>query len=367
MQAPSFDHASQQPPPGQSDSPIFAVSMWRSGSSLLYALLNKHPKVGLMYEADLILLRSVFFKSRRFCDWAQRWQFWDKAFTRHNLDPDEFARKGIGDFPTAFAAVHTEFAKRKGATIWGDKSPNYYDRLRYLAGIFPQAKFIIVWRDPLGTANSIARAAATGNHYFKRRGAALRGLIGYGIFKQQVEWLRANGRLVHELSYEDLTTDTAGVMQSVCGFLQIPYSEDLATLQGADRSAIFDGQHHAFVKGEKIVSGPRPSLISEIFHAKTNRYLAFWRSRYTGNWPPYPLPDGSSAKPAGLFERTLDKTAYFGIRAFEAFTRICFCMVPLSWLQRYRNEKYRAVVSNSGEDGVVAPSTKPRPVAPKEA
>jgi Sulfotransferase family len=142
--------------------------MWRSGSSLLYALLNKHPKVGLMYEADLILLRSVFFKSRRFCDWAQRWQFWDKAFTRHNLDPDEFARKGIGDFPTAFAAVHTEFAKRKGATIWGDKSPNYYDRLRYLAGIFPQAKFIIVWRDPLGTANSIARAAATGNHYFNR-------------------------------------------------------------------------------------------------------------------------------------------------------------------------------------------------------
>ena len=90
---------------------------------MLYALLNKHPKVGLMYEADLILLRSVFFKSRRFCDWAQRWQFWDKAFTRHNLDPDEFARKGIGDFPTAFAAVHTEFAKRKGRRYGATNHP----------------------------------------------------------------------------------------------------------------------------------------------------------------------------------------------------------------------------------------------------
>jgi Sulfotransferase family len=367
VQAPSFDQESHQSPPGQSASPIFVVSMWRSGSSLLYALLNKHPQVGLMYEADLILLRSVFVKSRRFCDWARRWQFWDKAFTRHNLDPDEFARMQIGDFPTAFAAVHTEFARRKGATIWGDKSPNYYDRLRYLSAVFPHAKFIIVWRDPLGTANSIARAAATGNHYFKRKGAALRGLIGYGIFKQQVEWLRTNGRLVHELSYEDLTADTVRVMQSVCGFLQIAYSDDLANLQGADRSAIFDGQHHAFVKGEKIVSGPRPSVLSERFRAKTNRYLAFWRSRYAGNWPPYPLPDGSNAERAGLLERTFDKLAYLGIRGFEAFTRLCFCMVPLSWLERYRNEKYRAIVSNPGGDSVVAPGTQSNPIAPKEA
>ncbi len=355
MQAPSFDQGSQQPAPGQPDTPIFVVSMWRSGSSLLYALLNKHPQVGLMYEADLILLRPVFLKSRRFCDWAQRWQFWDKAFTRHNLDPNEFERKRIADFPTAFAAVHTEFARRKGATIWGDKSPNYYDRLRYLAATFPHARFIIVWRDPLGTANSIARAAATGSHYFKRRGAALRGLIGYGVFKQQVDWLRANGKLVHELSYEDLTTDTARVIQSVCGFLQIPYRDELATLQGADRSAIFDGQHHAFVKGEKIVTGVRPSVISGRFRAKTNRYIAFWRSRYTGNWPPYPLPDGSNAERAGLLERMLDKLEYLGIRGFEAFTRVCFCMLPLSWLRRYRNKKYRAVLSNRGGDSVVAP------------
>jgi hypothetical protein len=49
--------------------PLFITGMWRSGSSLLYALLNKHPQVKLMYEADLALLRPVFWKpSAR--DWA---------------------------------------------------------------------------------------------------------------------------------------------------------------------------------------------------------------------------------------------------------------------------------------------------------
>ena len=46
--------------------PLFVVSMWRSGASLLYALLNKHPQVALTYEADLWLLRSVFHKPALF-------------------------------------------------------------------------------------------------------------------------------------------------------------------------------------------------------------------------------------------------------------------------------------------------------------
>ncbi|PYX45967.1 MAG: hypothetical protein DMG79_17915 [Acidobacteria bacterium] len=28
--------------------PLFVVGMWRSGTSLLYALLNQHPEIGLM-------------------------------------------------------------------------------------------------------------------------------------------------------------------------------------------------------------------------------------------------------------------------------------------------------------------------------
>src|SRR5581483_8934364 len=98
----------------QAPGPLFVVSMWRSGSSLLYALLNKHPQVGLMYEADLMLLRPVFWKHRGSCDWAERWQFWNQAFSRHGLDGAEFAETHV-NFRTAYEIVHKEFAAQKGA------------------------------------------------------------------------------------------------------------------------------------------------------------------------------------------------------------------------------------------------------------
>jgi hypothetical protein len=33
--------------------PVFVVGVFRSGTSLLYALLNQHPRVALMYECDV--------------------------------------------------------------------------------------------------------------------------------------------------------------------------------------------------------------------------------------------------------------------------------------------------------------------------
>ena len=339
MPSPSANQRANSTPPHASG-PLFVVSMWRSGSSLLYALLNKHPQVGLMYEADLLLLRSAFLKPGRSCDWAQRWQFWNQAFTRHGLNVQDFTH-GITEFPKAFAAVHQEFARRKGATIWGDKSPNYFDRLQEMAEDFPDAKFIIVWRDPGGTANSILRAAQTGNSYFKRRGSTLRGLIGYEVYKQQHDWLVEHGREVYDVSYEDLVRDTPAVMQEVCRFLQIPYNDDLANLQGADRSAIYGGQHHAFVKGDKIVSGQRPNIVDDKLRAKIGAYITFWRKRYGKNWPPYAQVNAPDAAAAPLSQRLADHLTYRALRAFDSFTAFCFSMVPLSLLQAYRNRKYR--------------------------
>lgn len=334
--------------------PLFVVSMWRSGSSLLYALLNKHPQVNLMYEADLLLLRPVFLKPARFSDWAERWQFWNQAFERHGLDPGDVPA-GVSDFRAAFETVHKEYARRKGAVIWGDKSPNYYDHLRAMARAFPDAKFIIVWRDPEGTANSILRAAATGNSYFKKKAAVLRGLLGYRAFKKECDWLVAHGKPVCEVSYEDLVSDTATVMQEVCRFLEIPYMDELSSLQGADRSAIYGGQHHANVKGDKIVSGPRPNVVDEDLRNKIAQYVLRWRSRYGGAWPPFPRMDANKdqahARPRGFFQRVKDEMQYRGRRAFDHFTEFAFCAAPLWLLRKYRDGK------NSEE------TNRPRPEA----
>jgi hypothetical protein len=320
--------------------PLFVVSMWRSGSSLLYALLNKHPRVALMYEADLMLLRPVFLKPHALCDWAERWEFWNEGFQRHGLTAGE-AGDGISDFPSAFKAAHQLYAKRRGATIWGDKSPNYYDRLNEMADDFPEARFIIVWRDPKSTANSILRAASLGNSYFSRKGATHCGLLGYEVLKKECDRLLARGKQVCQVNYEDMIQDTPSVMRHVCNFLRIPYDDSLSTPEGADRSAMLEGQHHANLKGNKIVRGPRPELVGVALREKIWRYLVWWQWLHGPSWPPYPLSADNAAQMPSGFSRLIDRALYRIWRIRDRMSPFAFCFVPMSLLNRYREGKKR--------------------------
>lgn len=320
--------------------PLFVVSMWRSGSSLLYALLNKHPQVALMYEADLLLLKPVFLKPAALCDWAERWQFWNGAFQRHGMKPTDVS-DGIADFRSAFTAAHQLYACRRGATIWGDKSPNYYDRLNEMADDFPDARFIIVWRDPRGTANSILRAASLGNSYFSRNGAAFCGLLGYEVLKKECDRLRARGKWVCQLNYEDLVADPSSIMRRVCDFLQVPYDDSLSTLEGADRSAILEGKHHANLRGDRIVRGPRPELIGPEFGEKIDRYFGAWRERYGNEWPAYPQVLATPLLPLTEASRTGDRIKYRLFRLRDRISPIGFSFAPLALLRRYRARKAR--------------------------
>jgi len=318
--------------------PLFVVSMWRSGSSLLYALLNKHPQVALMYEADLLMLKPVFLKPAAICDWAERWEFWNEAFQRHGLTPGD-AGGGISDFASAFKDAHQLYAKRHGATIWGDKSPNYYDRLNEMADDFPDARFIIVWRDPKGTANSILRAASLGNSYFSRKGAVHCGHLGYEVFKKESDRLVARGKAVCRVNYEDLIQDTSSVMKQVCEFLQIPYDDSLSTLEGADRSAVLEGQHHANLKGNEIVRSSRPELLNAALRAKVSQYTAWWHRLYGSTWPPYPTPDNDAARLPSRFSRFTDRMLYRIWRMRDRISPTGFSFIPLLLLKRYRQVK----------------------------
>ena len=329
-----------QPNSGLSAGPLFMVSMWRSGSSVLYALLNKHPQVALMYEADLMLLRPVFLKPGWLCDWAERWEFWNDNFKRHGLKISDVP-VDISDFPRAFAAVHQLYAQRKGATIWGDKSPNYYDCLNEMADAFPEARFIIVWRDPKGTANAILRAASSGSSYFGRSGAALCGLLGYEEFKQECDRLLARGLPVCQVNYEDLTSDPAGVMRQVCEFLHIPYDESLASLQGADRSPIFEEKHHANIKGDTIVKSNRPELVDAKLRKKISAYIYRWRRQYGRGWPPYPTPEQEAGDSNPVSDRFTDRLLYSLFRGRDKFIQAAFSFVPISLLRSYRESKKR--------------------------
>jgi len=285
-----------------------------------------------MFEADLALLQPLFLKPARSQDWPRRWEFFNQALSRHQLRAQDIPA-GITGFRAAFTLVHQQYARRKGATIWGDKSPNYYDRLGELAESFPHARFIIVWRDPADSINSMVRAGKMGSAYFARAGAPLRGLLGCQVLKQQCQALVSQGKPVLELHYEELVNHTAAVMREVCGFLEISYTDDLCTLEGADRSAIFDLglKHHALIKGKQIVSAPRPDALTPALRSKIAGYVARWR--------------GLGRSRPRLLARTLDQLKYHVFRGYDRLSALGFCFFPLSLLFKYRLRKYASSVA----------------------
>jgi hypothetical protein len=322
------------------DGPLFVVSMWRSGSSLLYALLNQHPQIALAYEADLPLLTPVFLKPARLRDWPERWEFWNSALSRHRVELSSVDPRA--SFRAAFESVHKQYAHVRGAAVWGDKSPNYYDRMTWLARRFPGARFIVVWRDPANTARSMTRAAASGNSYFQKRGMRIRALLGYRTFRKQYLALQRSGIPAYALDYEDLTRDTETVMKGISEFVQVPFDPRTLTLENADRSSIYEGEHHSFVKGDKIVSrAERVEVLDAEWQEKIARYVRRWQ-RLDPGWPAHAsgtlkIPSAGQLEP-GITERVTDALTYKLWRFFDWLTAAIYSLAPLDMLRRYRQK-----------------------------
>jgi hypothetical protein len=183
--------------------PLFVIGMWRSGTSALYALLNQHPEIALLYEGDLHLLSPAFLKGRQTRDIVTRWNFWNGAARRHHVETEQLPEQMV-DVNDGLRSTYEAYAARKGATISGEKSPNYYDRVADLAKEFPDARFLVIWRNPLSVCASIL-AARERCFWFDRRGMMLRALVGFRHLRQQCDQIAKRGVSLLEIQYEELS------------------------------------------------------------------------------------------------------------------------------------------------------------------
>ena len=323
----------------QAPGPLFVVGIWRSGTSLLYALLNQHPQIALMYEGELPLMRPLFPGGRPKSDWLQRWDFWNGAPRRHQIGGGSISAQS-GGLAATTEYVCRQFAHRKRATIWGCKSPSYYDILPRLAQDFPQARFIIIWRDPAAICQSIMDASAQ-SHYFAKRGMLLRALLGYEELKRGCDHLLGSKTAVHQMHYEDLTRDPEAELKKICGFLRLPFVPRMLSLQDADRSAIYADEHHALVKGTAIVSSARrPAMLDRKYRNKIAGYVRLWKERYAHSWPAYHPPFPDNAAKVGLLSRTLDRALFRALRFYDNFVLLTYSYAPLAILRGYRERAH---------------------------
>ena len=323
--------------PENTGTPLFVVGIWRSGTSLLYSLLNQHPQISLMYEGDLPLLGSLFADRNAKRDWLERWEFWNSAPSRHHLNP-ELLRDRQLDMQDAAQATWRQYAA--GAHYFGEKSPSYYNSLQFLADRFPGARFIIIWRDLSSTCRSILKARESSS-FFRKRGILHRTIIGYRRMKQQCDALREQGVPVHQLHYEDLVRYPHAVMTRVCEFLQVPFDPRMTSLADADRSAIYNAAHHEAVKTGAIQHGKsKTELLPPSVRSKIAGYIALWHEQTQGAWPVHPLPQDGTAKISNA-QQIMDSAAFQLLWWLDRFTAFVYCHLPISLLRGYRALKQR--------------------------
>lgn len=325
--------------------PLIVVGMWRSGTSLLYALLNQHPQIALMYECDLPLLWPLFLGGRAKKDWPERWEFWNSAPSRHRLQLDQLPRNvsGLGE---ACRAAWKQYA---GSAIGGCKSPNYFDMLPELATQFPDARFIVIRRSPLDVCRSVVRAAR-GDSFFARRGMILRALCGSYDLNVGVENLRARRVPVYEVQYEILVNDPEKTMAGICDFLNLQAYSGMTDLRHADRSAIYEGAHHEMVKSEEIRADKKENeeVLPDRALRKIQRYMAFsGEQRRT-----------SESSAGFVLEKFLDRVLYRALRTYDQAVACIYCFAPLWLLRKYRATKAHRPDAVATKETLVGVSVK---------
>ena len=325
-------NSAQENIPQLSEGPLFVVGVPRSGTSLLYALLNQHPQIALLYEGDLPTLWPLFLTRRSKAQWLKRWDFWNESVKRHQIDTSTIP-PDVSDIRTATEIAYKQYARQKNASIWGCKSPNQYDNLVRLADLFPNARFVMIRRDPADVCRSIIQASKE-NMRFQQKGLTLRVLLGSYQLQIERDRLVQRGAQVHELQYRDLTKTPVEELTKICTFLGIPFHPRMASLENADRSALMDGAHNNLVRGETIVaSRKRAEVLPARLRNKIERYKNLWRQMDVGGATSNSSEE--SNKPS-LSERTYDQVLYRLLRRWDSFVVFVYCFAPIKWLAAYR-------------------------------
>jgi hypothetical protein len=231
---------------------VFIVGEARSGTSVLYRTLQKHPAFAPheqnLVETDIFAhLRRTFQFSRHYPDPLIRFMLKDRhaweAFLRQ-IRPLQVVSAACAPLNYLFrdrspwlwyANLHHLVLRAYFFHAWQargcrrlvEKTPTNTANLPFLARAFPRARFLYIHRHPVDVFASYRRRAAvdpaagwadlTLDEFCRRYEAGTR---------RALTWRNSGDGSLHLVSYERLTTDPEREFSSVCSFLDEPFVQE---------------------------------------------------------------------------------------------------------------------------------------------
>lgn len=305
----------------------FLVGVFRSGTSLLHRLVNRHPEVRLMWEADPLR----FLGTKTGTGWVERLDLWNGCISRHQIDTSCLPRRATRE--EAAIAMYQAYAAQPQIRVIGEKSPYYADILPRLARDFPLARFLVIHREPTAIVESV-RHASSGNHFFSAPWMPLRVIKDTGRLRRDAMHLREQGHSVTEVDFEKLVADPGRTVAEIWSTLGLDPNPE--QVEETAISVLPPGNHHRLAACSKV---DPTRAIATTPGRLIDRHRRL-RSLRNENRNTAPL----DARDQLLLAR--DESIYQAIRGFECSKRLAFRHAPLPWLRHHRRVSGHKVVSD---------------------
>lgn len=200
---------------------IFLVSQPRSGSTLLQKILGKHSEIATSVEPWLLLPLVFSMKGEH-----GRSASYD---LNNHIDTLQFL-KSLPEGETLYANGISEMMSRiynaalgEHKKIFLDKTPRYYLIIPELARLFPEARFIFLFRNPLAVLASV-HSTWGGFGGLLNSSARLDLLSAPELLVQGRADLGDRGITIQ---YEALVNDTAAEMKRLCEWLSVSFEDSM--------------------------------------------------------------------------------------------------------------------------------------------
>ena len=211
----------------------FVVGVGRSGTTLLRMMLDSHPELAIPPETHFVpeLIEDERGGARP--EALVERMIETRTWPDFGVAADELrARVRSLERPAAAAVLrcfYGLYAERHGKRRWGDKTPIYVKRMRLIAGVLPEARFVHLIRD--GRDVALSR---------RRRGMGAEKPIAEAAerWQRRIELARKQSRRLRdrylELRYEDLVADPEHALRRVCAHCELDF--DAAMLAHHERA-----------------------------------------------------------------------------------------------------------------------------------
>ena len=196
--------------------PIFLFSVSRSGSTLVQRVIAAHDGVATVSEPWLLLPYAYALRRE-----GVRAEYFHPLMV---TAIDDFCRQlpaGIEDYrqeTREFALRLYEKAAEGKAHYFLDKSPSYYLVAEEIMRLFPDGKFVFLWRNPLSIMSSIIETFNASQWY----PTLFRGDLFIGLPRLVAAYL-ANSSRAHSVRFEDLLTDDELPWRRLMDYLGIEF------------------------------------------------------------------------------------------------------------------------------------------------